>query len=390
MRELNNLNAEFSDEDTDIEDDTWSDLEEEDIGLEEEDITEPFDPTKIRVDTRQMTIDLVLGRIKLKEIDLAPDFQRQAGIWKDAAKSRLIESILIRIPLPAFYMDATDEDKWLVIDGLQRLTALKQFVIDKQLKLRRLEYLTDVEGKTYDELPRKYQRRIQETQITVYLIEKGTPPEVKFNIFRRINTGGLPLSPQELRHALNQGKATKFLARLADSQEFKRATGITNTRKQLRMEDRDFVLRFLAFTLTPYTDYKAKSLDFFLNETMVNINKMPDSEINRLEDSFFRTMVAAFEIFGQYAFRKLSKENPDQKNPLNKALFEAWSVNLCNLRYPEIQILKDRRVDLIDRFINIMDSDDKFMGSISQSTDSVSKVKYRFSTIENLIKEVLE
>jgi hypothetical protein len=389
MTELKNLNTEFLDEDTEIDDDIWSELEEEDVEPEEEEITEPFDPTKIRVDTRQMTIDLVLGRIKLKEIDLAPDFQRQAGIWKDAAKSRLIESILIRIPLPAFYMDATDEDKWLVIDGLQRLTALKQFVLDKQLKLRRLEYLTDVEGKTYDELPRKYQRRIQETQITVYLIEKGTPPEVKFNIFRRINTGGLPLSPQELRHALNQGKATKFLARLADSQEFKQATGITNTRKQLRMEDRDFVLRFLAFTLTPYTDYKAKSLDFFLNETMVDINKMSDSEINILEESFLGTMAIAFDIFGDYAFRKISKPNKEQKNPLNKALFEAWSVNLSKLEEQEIDTLRERKQYLIDNFIAILESDAKFMGSISQSTDSVSKVKYRFSTIEKLLKEVL-
>jgi hypothetical protein len=389
VTELKNLNAEFPNEDTENDDDIWSELEEEDIEPEEEEITEPFDPTKIRVDTRQMTIDLVLGRIKLKEIDLAPDFQRQAGIWKHAAKSRLIESILIRIPLPAFYMDATDEDKWLVIDGLQRLTALKQFVIDKQLKLHRLEYLTDVEGKTYDELPRKYQRRIQETQITVYLIEKGTPPEVKFNIFRRINTGGLPLSPQELRHALNQGKATKFLAQLANSQEFKQATGITNTRKQLRMEDRDFVLRFLAFTLTPYTDYKAKSLDFFLNETMVDINKMSDSEINTLEQSFLRTMLIAFDLFGDYAFRKISKQNKEQKNPLNKALFEAWAVNLSKLEEQKISTLRERKQCLIDNFIALLESDDKFMGSISQSTDSVSKVKYRFSTIEKLIEDVL-
>lgn len=128
---MESLNPEFADEDNDID-------KEEDIEPEEEGITTPFDPSKIRVDTRPLTIDLVLKRIKLSEIDLAPSFQRHADIWTPTAKSRLIESILIRIPLPAFYMDATNEDKWLVIDGLQRLSTLKKFAIDKELRLTNL------------------------------------------------------------------------------------------------------------------------------------------------------------------------------------------------------------------------------------------------------------
>ena len=389
MSEPTQINSELIENDEYIEDDWESYSEEEEIESEEGEITEPFDPTQIRVETKQMTVQLVLERIKYKELELAPDFQRQAGIWKDTAKSRLIESILIRIPLPAFYMDATDEDKWLIIDGLQRLTTLKQFVIDKKLRLKNLEYLTEIEGKNYGELPRKYQRRIRETQLTVYLIEKGTPPEVKFNIFRRINTGGLPLSPQELRHALNQGQATTFLAKLADLKQFKKVTNLTNTRKQLRMEDRDFVLRFLAFSITPYKNYKAKSLDVFLNKTMEKLNQMPIEKLDVLENKFLQSMESSWEIFGEYAFRKRSKENIEHKKPLNKALFEAWSVNLSNLNTSQLELLKNRKEDLNEDFITLMEEDEEFMNSISQGTDSIKKVNYRFSKIEDLIQELL-
>src|SRR6266852_5027276 len=143
--------------------DTGTGIDQEDIENDER-ITEPFDPALIRVDTRPMTIDLLRLRIEDQELDLAPGFQRKGGIWKDDAQSRLIESMLVRIPLPAFYMDATNDEKWLVVDGLQRLTTLKRFMIDKQLRLSGLEFLKSLEGKSYDELPRHYQRRIAETQ----------------------------------------------------------------------------------------------------------------------------------------------------------------------------------------------------------------------------------
>ena len=139
-------------------------------------IIRPFDPSQIRVETKPMVISLLLDRIKNFEIDLNPGFQREGGIWSTKAKSRLIESLLIRIPLPAFYMDGTDESRWLVVDGLQRLSSLTEFVIKGSLKLRGLEFLSDYEGATFTKLPRRLQRRILETQVTVFLIQEHTPP----------------------------------------------------------------------------------------------------------------------------------------------------------------------------------------------------------------------
>ena len=343
-----------------------------------------YDPEKINIFTKEPTIEQLLRRIDEEALDLAPDFQRHANIWRDGAKSRLIESILIRIPLPAFYIDATDEDKWLVVDGLQRLSALKQFMSDKTLRLCGLEYLTNLDGKTYDEIERRYQRRIQETQVTVYLIEKGTPPEVKYNIFKRINTGGLPMTPQELRHALNPGKATKILAQLATSNEFEQVTNLSKLRK-MRMDDREFILGFLAFTLTSYKNDQSEKRNLFLSKALSKVNNMPELELEVIENDFKKAMLAAWEIFGKNAFRKIS-EHQTKKFPINKALFEVWSVNLSLLSDDQIDILKQRKENLIEKFRNYVDSDRNFSISISQAAE---KIEYRFMIIEQIIQEVL-
>ena len=365
--------------------DNGTGVELEDTGGDEQ-ITEPFDPSLIRVDTRPMTIDLLRLRIEYNELDLAPGFQRKGGIWKEEAQSRLIESMLIRIPLPAFYMDATNDEKWLVVDGLQRLTTLKRFMVDKNLRLHGLEFLKQFDGKAFDELPRNYQRRIAETQVTVYLIEKGTPDEVKFNIFKRINTGGLPLSAQEIRHALNQGEATKMLARLADSVEFKQAVdyGIRDD----RMADRECVLRYLAFTITPYVRYD-RDFDGFLNKAMVDINKMSAQERDDLAHNFIRTMRSAKAVFGRDAFRKRYKEQAPRQ-PINKPLFESWSVNINQLSDEQIETLVARRALLRERFIDLMNNPDrKFNEAISLATGDPKKVRLRFEAIEQLIKDVV-
>jgi hypothetical protein len=360
--------------------------EPEDDRPSEGQIVKPFDPTKIRVETQTKTIDNLVSRMEHGEIVLQPDFQR-AEVWKDSARSRLIESILIRIPLPAFYMDATVDDKWIVIDGQQRLSSVRRFVIENSLCLSDLEFLTELDGLTFDELPQNLKRRIRETNVTVYLVEAGTPAEVKFNIFRRINTGGLPLSPQEIRHALNQGKATRLLKELAEGKAFMEATA--GSMSALRMSDRECVLRFLAFLLNPPENYSALTeFDGFLSGVMGNLNAMEDPQISELRDRFEVAMRRARQLFGVYAFRKRTSLD-GRRQPINKALFEAWSVNLEALDASELTRLEARKEQLTSKFIKLM-NEPPFHDAVSQGTGDVKKVQLRFREIKQIIRESLD
>jgi hypothetical protein len=371
-------------EEDDVEEESF-DSEETFDGTEYEDtsIKRPFDPTQIKLDTRQMSLDTILERIRENEIDLSPDFQR-AEVWKPAARSRLIESLLIRIPLPAFYVDATDENHWLVIDGLQRLSTLRDFVIKKTMKLKDLEFLTDFDKLKYDDLPRSYQRRIRETQVTVYQIERGTPSDVKFNIFKRINTGGMPLSSQEIRHALNQGPVTLFLKALADSREFRVATW--NSISDTRMARRECVLRFLAYTLTSPEDYKSGDFDAFLSDTMAALNKMTDEEREELSIRFYRALSAAAVIFGEAAFRKPKVQ---KRSPVNKALFEVWTIALDRQSDEDIDKLKGASTHVKNTIVDFMRNDREFMDAVSQGTGDAAKVRLRFSRFQKKLEECL-
>jgi len=368
-----------------IDESTGTGLEEEETGGE---IKEPFDPAKIRVEPKVMVISLLLERIKRGEIDLSPAFQRKAGIWKDRQKSQLIESLLIRIPLPAFYMDGGDENRWLVVDGLQRLSTMKSFVLDQSLTLTGMEFLKDYNGKTFDQLPRNLQRRIQETQVTVFLIQENTPPEVKFNIFKRINTGGLPLSSQEIRHALYQGtrgQAAKFLRDLVGSSEFKSATN--DSIKDDRMGAQECVLRLLAFMKTPYDEYKGNDLDSFLNARMDGLNNVSQDELEILSVRFRRAMHDCYQIFGDRAFRKQKRGNL-RRLPINRALFEVWGVAIEALTSNEVDRIVKRKSTLSEAFTTLLEVKD-FEDAISFGTGDPRKVRLRFSRVEQLIRRSL-
>jgi len=356
--------------------------EKEDI-LSEERIEKPYDPTRIKVDPTPMPVFQVMRKVEMGEINLQPQFQRKV-VWDNVRQSRLIESILIRIPLPSFYLDAKDDNEWLVVDGLQRLWTLDSFFNKKDLRLQNLEFLgAQLNGKNFDELPRKFQRQIEETHLNLYVIKPDTPPEVKFTIFYRINTGGMVLSAQEIRHCLYQGVATELLMKLADSKEFLSAT--TSSINTKRMDDRECVLRYYAFHHKPYTEYKESDFNKFLSSAMVSINKMKPNETKALENSFFRAMRISKGVFGAYAFRKMYGRRY-ARNPINKSLFEAWSVSLEG--FDENELIKNKD-NIINGFIDKMNKDDVYLQSITQGTGGVTRVHKRFSTTLEIIKEAI-
>lgn len=348
-------------------------------------ITQPFDTRAIRIESKSGNMNTLLSRLENNEIDLAPDFQRQGGIWNKTSQSRLMESLMLRIPIPAFYFDGTDDEKWLVVDGLQRLTAIRRFVIDQDLKLCDLEYLKEHEGKTFSQLPRPLQRAIREADIVWYLIMPGTPDNVKFDVFRRINTGGLPLSSQEIRHALNGKPVTDVIRKLAESEEFKRATAYGLSDK--RMDDRECVTRFLVFAVFPPESYDKDDFDAFLNAGMRYLNTHAEL-LDDLQRRFLRAMRAAERIFGNDAFRKRYYSSAT-RFPVNKALFESWSVNLDACTDEELQRLEQKKDNLKEAFMRLMREDNVFEKAVTQGTGSISRVKCRFKEIRKLIHGVL-
>ena len=290
---INDIDSDL-DQDSDFNSNSDTDIEVENIDLSAQLMDKPFDPTKIKIETKTQSLDTLIKRISRNSVAMNTEeyFQRKDDLWDEGKQSRLIESILISFPLPAFFFDATDDNYWLIVDGLQRLSSIRNFCVLKTLRLTNLEFLTHLNRKKWDDLSEDLHRIIEETQVVIYKILPGTPTDVKFNIFKRINTGGLTLEPQEIRHALFQGKPARFIAELAESRAFLRAT-----RKKIRshrMLDRDFINRFLAFYLFGYENYQP-DLDTFMSKAMAALYKLDENQVAKIKHDFDASMLTALK-----------------------------------------------------------------------------------------------
>ncbi len=352
----------------------------------------PFDPTLIKIETKTPSLDTLIKRIASKSIqmDTSNYFQRQDDLWDNGKQSRLIESILIRFPLPAFFFDATDDANWLVVDGLQRLSSIRNFVINKTLKLSDLEFLTHLDEKGWDDLSDDLQRVIEETQVVIYKIMPGTPTDVKFNIFKRINTGGLILEPQEIRHALFQGIPSDFITKLARTKEFLEATqGKIAIR---RMLDRDFANRFLGFYLLGYENYGSKEfgqdLDTFMSKAMASLYNMNDNERNKVVQDFTSSMKLCKDIFGREAFRKVYYKY-SKLPPINKAIFDALSAQFARLNDSERTEIKTNKKEFKSAFFDLLKNDTLFFTSVTSATGDKGRVIYRHEKVKELINQII-
>jgi hypothetical protein len=345
----------------------------------------PYNPSDVDIRQQTFSIFQIMNMITHGEIELwrEADYQRKSNQWKDEQKSRLLESLIMRIPLPIFYFDGS-EHPWKIIDGLHRLTSLYTFMRGASFQLVNLEYLKDLEGKTFSDLPFKYKRAIEESTIEAYVINPGTPDKVKLNIFQRINTGGSTLSRQEIRNAYYRGLPVEFIDELSGDLFFLNATyGKISTSK---MKDKEAVLRF--FTFFKYLEQYNPPMDKFLDFSMESISTIKKNELEEIKDRFKNSMSTCQTLFDENVFQILNMNGEKQSSSINIALFESWSVNVAKLEEIERENLIRQKNRLIKNFISKL-QDIEFHKSISSSTSSKKAVFTRFETIKNLIKNIL-
>ncbi len=343
---------------------------------------EPFDPKSIVITKKNISLDVIIRRLQNKTIEFAPVYQRNK-IWDEIKQSRLIESLMLNIPIPLFYVSADKNGNWEVVDGLQRLTAIKSFLIDKVLKLKKLEFWDKYENCGIDDLPPIISNRIFETEFTFVIIEPGSPENLKYNIFNRINTGGVALKSQEIRNALYNGKGTQFLKKLVKSQEFLKATD--NSLKDIRMDAQETILRCLCYIIGNTNDYTENDTQkLFLDRNIQKLNNL--ESFDEVESKFILGMNRGYELFEKQAFRYISQGK--KRGTINKSLFEVWGSILANLDNSKYELLKKKKNELIANFSKLCDNNE-FYRAVSRDSWTKKNVEYRFTAIYKLINEVI-
>lgn len=326
-----------------------------------------------------------LRKLKKGDIMLSPDFQRHV-VWKPEQKSKFIESVLMGLPLPPIYLKKDSDTRYIVVDGLQRSSTLRDFMEGK-LVLTGLEpedknILNNATVDTLDNLKDGLRARIEDRQLFVYVMEPSVPMSVVYDVFNRINTGGTQLSRQEIRNCIFQGRSTLMLKTIAEDKTFK--DSIDHGILELRMKDREAVLRCLAFVVLNYDlDYDG-SMDKFMEKAMTKINKMPQSKSDDLERCTLNVFSLTREIFGDANFRIPTDYT---RGRINIAVME--SIFNCfyqkKIRGPVKSTQKNK---LITAFRNLL-SDDKFLGAVRWSTGSMNQVKTRFRLAHDAFDSLL-
>ena len=360
---------------------------------EDDDVKEemPFNADKIRIDQQMLSLKYIMELMDSGLIDISPDYQRNR-VWKNGKKkSLLIESLMLRIPIPAFYFYENEDTKFQVIDGQQRLFTIHEFV-NNEFKLSGLEYLIDAcKGKYFKELDIKYQQRIFRTQLAVNILDARSPRGVVYDIFRRINTGGMKLNPQEMRNAICSQSVRNFLKKSINNENYLRAT--KGRVKDERMDAQELVLRFYAFYRN--YNYDAGKLNFnyssisqMLDDNIDSLKECSQEEFDILYAKFDEAMRRVYAAFGDYCFIKVINKNGNVSLPsrlyINKSLFTAYSVIIMEEKYDSIN-LECKREQILKSLLKALQNSE-YVNAITIGTSDRRRVKDNFK----FSKEVLE
>lgn len=340
----------------------------------------PLDDVMVRSETR--TVTEVVKRINTDRFIMDPDFQRDF-VWSAEKQSKLIESCIMRIPLPVFYVAEAPDGRVAVVDGLQRLSTFRRF-LDNKLKLTGLGEDHPLLGKSFTDLAIHLRERIEDTQLTLYILDKAAPEVARLDIFERVN-GGVPLTRQQMRNAIYNGEGTRWLSAMAETAEFRRVTdGTLNWRT---MRDREAINRFAAFRILGWRAYENGDMDDFLARALKLMNQMTKPQLKELGQEFVSSMQVNYLLFGRHAFRKSLRERSSAayRSVINIALFDVLSVLFARI---DPQTVAARREEIVSSMVALL-NDRVFDLSITYSTNSTNRVQARFKIADGVLQGLI-
>jgi hypothetical protein len=343
---------------------------------------------RIFTDKLDPPIESLYKKYKDGELILDPIFQRRP-VWDRTRSSRLIESVILEIPLPVFYFAESDNDIEEVIDGQQRLRAFFSF-IDDEYSLTSLKALPHLNSKKYKDLEKSIKNKIRNYSIRTVIFKKESDENLRFEIFERLNSGAVPLNYQELRNCIYRGSYNDMLIALSSDPDFMNLMGLKAP--EARMHDVEYVLRFAAFFHATYLKYKP-SMASFLNEDMKKYQKISKEESEKLRKAFKNSVTLIRSMLGANAFRRYYRGGEESHNgywepkKFNASLYDVLMWGFSDKDKNRVMA----NLDIIrEAWISLMTYDDRFIESIELSTSSIKSVIYRFDTWRKVLREILD
>lgn len=369
---------------------------EQDIEPEEDDDSTniPRNVRKLRTQPYDKSIADLIRMIDEDEIVLRPDFQRNS-VWDNKRASKLIESIWLSIPIPQIFVSVEEDGKWNVIDGQQRLTSLRRFY-KNEFQLKGMDVLHELNGSKYDTLEDKPKRLLNGGNIRIVAIHEDSHPDIKFDVFMRINQGAVQLNAQELRNCLYRGNLNNLLHELSNNKDFLSILNLREPHK--RFNDVEIILRYFSISDSSsrnFDDYPG-TMKKFLNAFMRKNRESNNDNNKQLEKKFNENILKAKEIFGNNAFRKWITSENKFETSLNLSLMDCQMLAIEE--WP-IEIIRKHKDNLLESFKKIFEpteieskktENDIFIDSITKGTSSKAKLIHRVHLIKQKFKEIIE
>ncbi len=324
------------------------------------------------------------------QIKLNPEFQRRDR-WDTVRQSRLIESLFMNVPIPPVFLGEDEYGHYVVLDGRQRLTAIKDF-LNNTLTLQKLEVWDNLNGKVYQDLIKKgFDKHLTRRFIPAVVILKESSPAVKYDVFDRLNTGGVKANEMEIRNAVFRGEFSKLIHKLSTNPKFRQMWNIPidetqaeNVEMYKQMEDLHLVLRFFALKERSSMSMKFKDhLSDFMQKRNKEYKENPKLKEND-ELAFSNAVNNSWKVFGENAFLKPANDNGKRYRsfPLSDAIMISMS-DIAN------DAITDNNIGKIRNHIEELFDNPLFVKSITSGTNGKGAINKRIELMSEAIKKAI-